>query len=157
MLKPKWWFSVAYARWYPVTGQRAMGTNWNTGSSIWTWEKTSSLWGWQSTGTGCLERLWSLLLWRYSKPSWTRCCATCSSDPALAGGLDQMISRCPFQPLPFCDSVHLWLNNLRCPSLPALPSVCFYVPVLMCSVWWVVRNLPEVSGSSPTDAAYWPT
>jgi len=25
-------------------------------------------------------------------------------DPALAGGLDYMISRCPFQPLPFCES-----------------------------------------------------
>jgi len=26
-------------------------------------------------------------------------------DPALAEGLDQMIPRGPFQPLPFCDSV----------------------------------------------------
>ena len=26
-------------------------------------------------------------------------------DPALAGGLDQMIRRDPFQPRPFCDSV----------------------------------------------------
>jgi len=22
-------------------------------------------------------RLWSLLLWRYSRPAWTRCCAVC--------------------------------------------------------------------------------
>jgi len=26
-------------------------------------------------------------------------------DPALPGGLDQMIHRGPFPPLPFCDSV----------------------------------------------------
>ena len=28
-------------------------------------------------------------------------------DLALAGGLDQMIPRGPFQPLPFCDSVKI--------------------------------------------------
>jgi len=30
-----------------------------------------------STGTGCPEGLWSLLLWRYSRPTWTRSCAAC--------------------------------------------------------------------------------
>jgi len=25
----------------------------------------------------CPERLWSLLLWRYSRPAWTRSCAAC--------------------------------------------------------------------------------
>ena len=35
--------------------------------------------GWWSTGTGCLGRLWSFLLWRYSKPAWTR------SRAALSG------------------------------------------------------------------------
>ena len=54
-------------QWCPVTGQGAMGTNCNTGSSIWIWGRTSLLWGWQSTGTGCPERLWSLLLWRTFK------------------------------------------------------------------------------------------
>jgi len=49
-----------------------MGTNWSTGSSIWTWGRTSSLWGWRSPGIGCPGRLWSLLLWRYSRPAWTR-------------------------------------------------------------------------------------
>ena len=33
----------------------------------------------------------------------TKTCATCSRVPALAGGLDWMISRGPFQPLQFCD------------------------------------------------------
>jgi len=27
--------------------------------------------GWWSTGPGCPGRLWSLLLWRYSRPPWT--------------------------------------------------------------------------------------
>ena len=30
-------------------------------------------------------------------------------DPALAGGLDWVIPRGPFQPLPFCDSVVILL------------------------------------------------
>jgi len=29
----------------------------------------------ESTGTGCPGRLWSLLLWRYSRPAWTGSCA----------------------------------------------------------------------------------
>jgi len=28
-------------------------------------------------GTGCPGRLWSLLLWRYSRLAWTRSCAAC--------------------------------------------------------------------------------
>jgi len=36
------------------------------------WGRIYSLWGWRSTGTGCPGRLWSLLLWRYSRPAWTR-------------------------------------------------------------------------------------
>jgi len=48
--------------------------------------------------------LWSLLLWRYSRPSWMPACADCCREPALQG-LDSMISGGPFQPLQFCDSV----------------------------------------------------
>ena len=41
--------------------------------------------GWQSAGTSWSERLWSLLLWRYSKPIWTLACVTCCRESALAG------------------------------------------------------------------------
>jgi len=63
--------------WCPATGQGAMGTKWSIASSIWTWGRTSSLWGWWSTRTGCPGRLWSFLLWRYSRSSWTKSCAAC--------------------------------------------------------------------------------
>ena len=42
--------------------QGAMGTDWDIGSSTQTQGKISLLWAWQSTGTGCPERLWSLLI-----------------------------------------------------------------------------------------------
>ena len=63
--------------------QGAMGTNWGTGSSIWTWGRTSSLWGWRSTGTGWPGGLWILLLWRYSRPTWTPSCAACCRWPCF--------------------------------------------------------------------------
>ena len=88
--------------------QGAMGTNWSIGSSSWTWGRPSSPWGWRSTGTGCPGRLWSLLLWRYSRPAWTRSCAACCRWPCCGRrvGLDD-----PQRSLPtptilwFCDSV----------------------------------------------------
>jgi len=52
-------------------------TNWDTG-------RTSLLWGWHSTGTGCPERSWSLLLWRYSELSYILSCATHYKDYSLA-------------------------------------------------------------------------
>ena len=77
-----------------------------------TYNTTSSLWGWRSTGTGCPGRLWSLLLWRYSRPAWTRSCAAyCRWSCFGRGfGLDD-----PQRSLPtptilwFCDSVRsIW-------------------------------------------------
>ena len=38
------------------------------------------------------ERLQSLLLWKYSKSTWTLSCVTYCREPALTGGLDQMIN-----------------------------------------------------------------
>ena len=74
-------------QWCPVTGQGAMGTNWSIGSSVWTWGRTSFLWGWRSTGIGCPGRLWSLLLWRYSRPAWTRSCAACCRRSCFSRGI----------------------------------------------------------------------
>ena len=74
-------------QWCPATGEGAKDTNWGTGSSVWTWGRTSSLWGWRSTGTGCPGRLWSLLLWRYSRPAWTRPCAACCRWPCFGRGV----------------------------------------------------------------------
>ena len=45
------------------------------------------------------------LPWRHSNPAWMRSCAPALGVPAQAGGMDEIISRGPFQPLPFCDSV----------------------------------------------------
>ena len=90
-----------------------MGTNWGIGSSVWTWGRTSSLWGWWSTGTGCPGRLWSLILWRYSRPAWTRSCAACSRWPCFSRrvGLDD-----PQRSLPtpnilwFCEATDILLT-----------------------------------------------
>ena len=79
----------------------------------WTWGGTSSLWGWRSTGTGCPGRLWSLLLWRYSRPAWTRSCSAYCRWPCFGTGvgLDD-----PQRSLPsptilwFCDSVNCQLT-----------------------------------------------
>jgi len=56
----------------------------------------------------CPGRLWSLLLWRYSRPAWTRSCAACSRWPCFSRGLDWVTHRGPCEPLPFCHSVILF-------------------------------------------------
>ena len=99
---------------FQVTGchtqdRRAMGTNWGTGSSVWTWGRTSSLWGWWSTGTGCPEGLWSLFPWRYSKPAWTTSSAACCRWPCFGRGVgldDPQRSLTTLNILWFCDSVN---------------------------------------------------
>ena len=90
-----------------TSGQGAMGTNWGTGSSVWTWGRTSSLWGWQSTGTGCPGRLWSLLLWRYWRPTWTSSSTACCRWPCFSRrvGLDD-----PQRSLP--TPTILWFCNI---------------------------------------------
>jgi len=73
-------------QWCPATGQGETGTNCSIRSSVWAWGTTSLLWGWWSTGTGCPEGLCSLLLWRYSRPTWTRSRAACSRWPCFGRG-----------------------------------------------------------------------
>jgi len=36
---------------------------------VYVFDMNNAVW---STGTGCPGKLWSLLLWRYSRPTWTR-------------------------------------------------------------------------------------
>jgi len=48
---------------------------------------TSEIFMEKKAGTGCPERLWILLLWRYSRPVWTRSCAACSRWPCFSRGL----------------------------------------------------------------------
>jgi len=91
--------------------QGTTGINWNTGGSILIQGRTFLLLKWQNTGTGCATMLWSHLLWRYWRPTWTPTCVTYCRTPALAGLLDSMISWGPFQPLQFCDSVIFRASN----------------------------------------------
>jgi len=60
---------------------------------------------WQNLGTSCSGRLQSLLFWIYSRSAWSPSCATCCREPALAVGLDLLISRSLFQFLLFYNSV----------------------------------------------------
>ena len=80
------WMRPGSFLWCPVAGQGAMGTNWSTELFVWTQERTS-LGRWQRTGTGCLERLWSLLS-AYSKLCWTLSCVTYGRERASAVRLD---------------------------------------------------------------------
>jgi len=79
-----------------------MGTNWNTGVSIWTSGNTSSLWWWlaQVTQVGCkvciLGVIQKLLGCGPGQPTL--------GGSAWAVGLDQTASRGPLQPQPFWDS-----------------------------------------------------
>ena len=101
-------------QWCPVTGQGATGANWSRGRSSWMWGRTSSLWGWQSTGTGCLGRLWILLLWRHSRPAWTRSCAACCRWPCFGRGvgLDDPQRSLPTLNILWCyASVSLWVHR----------------------------------------------
>lgn len=102
-MRLKWPFSVV-----SVTGQRAIGTNYNVGNFMWTWGKTSL----QSTGTIWSEKLWILLLWRYSEPSCMLSCVINWREFDLAEGLD-LIFWGPSQPLCFFDSLICSHTNLK--------------------------------------------
>lgn len=88
-----WWdmlrrWSDAHSQWCPVAGGEGVGTSWNTGSTIWAQENSfccDLLWQCMNAGTGYPEELWSLHLWRSTKPVWAQSwemwetCPGCSS------------------------------------------------------------------------------
>ena len=92
-----------------------------TGISIRIWGNNYLPWGWQSNRTSCPERLWSLLLWSYSKSAWILSCVAYYGERAFTGGLDLMISRGPFQILSISDSVVLPLSSTLLPQLVYVP------------------------------------
>jgi len=80
---------VGSFRWWAAVKQGAMSRNWTMGSSMLKQGRNSSLSECWSTGTGCPEKLWSHLLWRYSRPVWMINCDLLYGT-ALAGGLDSV-------------------------------------------------------------------
>jgi len=62
-------------------------------------------WGLLSAMVDDVGALWSLLLWRYSSPTWPRCCAACSGWPCFGRGFDWVTHRGLCQHRTFCDSV----------------------------------------------------
>ena len=93
-----------------ITNWLARGTKWafHTTFCFKTKAPISSRYDrWRSPGTGCPGRLWSLLLWRYSRPAWTRSCAACCRWPCFGRrvGLDDpQRSLSTLNILWFCDS-----------------------------------------------------
>ena len=85
--------------------------------------RISSLWRWRSTGTGCPGRLWSLLLWRYSRPAWTRSSTTYCRWPCFGRrvGLDD-----PQRSLQPYHSVILWFCEWApcAPDPKPQPQIC---------------------------------
>ena len=79
---------------FSVTGPEAMGTNWNTGNSIWTHENLFLLWEWWNTGIVSPERLWSLHPWRQPKTNGTWPWETLAYPVLPGAGVDKL-QRCP--------------------------------------------------------------
>ena len=70
-------------QWSLGTEQVETAKSWSVESSAPICGISSSLWGLWNVWTGCSGRLWILLLWRYSRPTWMPTCATCCREPAL--------------------------------------------------------------------------
>ena len=77
-----------YFQWCPVTGQGAMGTNWGTGSSVWTSGRTSSLWGWRSTEQAAQRGCGVSFSGDIQDPPGQGPLQPTVGDSAWAGGLD---------------------------------------------------------------------
>lgn len=59
----------------------------------------------EPAGAGCPGGLWNLSAWGCSEFVWTWSWATSTRWPCLSRCLDQMTSKRPFQPQPFCNAV----------------------------------------------------
>ena len=147
-------------QWCPATGQGATGTNWSRGSSVWTWGRISSLWGWWSTGTGYPGKWWSLLLWRYSRPAWTRSSTTYCRWPCFGRrvGLDD-----PQRSLPtptvlwFCDSSRATPAGLHCDVSSLFEGWTSKCPGdAHCLCGELAPGL-RVEGASPARSSVWET
>jgi len=89
-------------QWYPLAGQNEMGTNWNTGGSIWTSGNTVKVTEHRHRLPREAVESPRLDIFRNSRRGPGQAAL---GDPAQARGLDQLISRGPWQPQPLC---HLW-------------------------------------------------
>lgn len=83
--------------------------NWSTGSSAPISDRTSSQWGQWSTGTGCPGRLVECSSLEIFKTCLDAYLCNLLQGAWFGMQLDSMISRGPFQPLQFCDSVSVIL------------------------------------------------
>lgn len=86
-----------------------------------TQDKTFSLWGKSNTGPSCLESLWSLHPWRYSKPGQTESWATCCIWPCFSRGIGLEDLKKP--PSNLNHSVILWNITWRIIVFNDLKSV----------------------------------
>lgn len=119
-------------QWHAATGQGVTDRNWNTRSSIQTWERTSLLREWQSTGTVLPlfpERMWNHFLWRYSRCIFMPACATSCREAALARAVDLIMSKNPFWPLQFCDSMKYFLPTQQRPRPDKLLMSLNFFPI----------------------------
>jgi len=65
-------------------------------------------------------RLWSLLLWRYSRPAWTMSYAACCRCPYFGRGVGLDDPKGPFQPQTFCDSA--LVSHPKCQDKSCAPQ-----------------------------------
>lgn len=110
-----------------------MGTNWNTGNSIWIWEKTSLLWRWQTPGAAVQRHCGVSFSEVIQNPPGHHPVQPGLDDPAMAGVLDWMDSRGHFQS-------HLWLKSLpntqKQVEISPLSCECAASPLRELLPWW---------------------
>lgn len=94
-----------FFQWCPMPGRAAMGTNWNTGSSIWVWGGTFYCGDNRALGQVTQRVCGVTFSGEIQNLPWMPSCATCCRWSCLAGGLAQMTSRGLVHPQVFCHSV----------------------------------------------------